>query len=371
VLDRGAGVVRRTPPAGHPADRAHTLRVATAHDGKWEVTALTVDGAEAPLPAGDAPVVLDPFEDTWALVRPDQQTLEALPALLPGTDDARLRAGIWNNVRSGFHNAAVAPDAVVDLWVAGLPTEDCDDALQYTTPWLLTKVVPLTGDPAAALDRIHDAAMARAGSAAVGSTLQLAAFQLAASSARDSGLLRAWLAGDRLPDGIELDLDLRWRILVQLAGLGAVDRTELQAALDAEPTNRSRVEHSRAMASLPDAEAKAWAWARFTGEVDVPNYELEAAGLGMWRPGQEELTTPYVARYFAELPGTVEVRSGWVLADAAEAFFPTTALQESTAEQARALIADQDLDPALRRRVVDLADELGRRLAIQRAYPTP
>jgi aminopeptidase N len=371
VLDRDAGVVRRTPPAGHPADRAHTLRVATAHDGKWEVTALTVDGAEAPLPAGDAPVVLDPFEDTWALVRPDQQTLEALPALLPGTDDARLRAGIWNNVRSGFHNAAVAPDAVVDLWVAGLPTEDCDDALQYTTPWLLTKVVPLTGDPAAALDRIHDAAMARAGSAAVGSTLQLAAFQLAASSARDSGLLRAWLAGDRLPDGIELDLDLRWRILVQLAGLGAVDRTELQAALDAEPTNRSRVEHSRAMASLPDAEAKAWAWARFTGEVDVPNYELEAAGLGMWRPGQEELTTPYVARYFAELPGTVEVRSGWVLADAAEAFFPTTALQESTAEQARALIADQDLDPALRRRVVDLADELGRRLAIQRAYPTP
>ena len=79
--------------------------------------------------------------------------------------------------------------------------------------------------------------------------------------------------------------------------------TSSQAALDAEPTARSRVEHTRAMASLPDAEAKAWAWQRFTGEVDVPNYELEAAGLGMWRGGQEHLTDAYVDRYFAELPG--------------------------------------------------------------------
>ena len=99
----------------------------------------------------------------------------------------------------------------------------------------------------------------------------------------DPGLLRAWLAAATCPPGIELDLDLRWRVLVRLATLGAIDRAELRRALDAEPTARSRVEHTRAMASLPDAEAKAWAWQRFTGEVDVPNYELEAAGLGMWR----------------------------------------------------------------------------------------
>ena len=31
------------------------------------------------------------------------------------------------------------------------------------------------------------------------------------------------------------------------------------------------------MASLPDEEAKAWAWQRFTGDEPVPNYELEAS----------------------------------------------------------------------------------------------
>ena len=81
-----------------------------------------------------------------------------------------------------------------------------------------------------------------------------------------------------------------------------MDAASLQTHLDAEPTGRSRVEHSRAMASLPDADAKAWAWQRFTGEVAAPNYELEAAGLAMWRTGQEHLTAPYVDRYFDELP---------------------------------------------------------------------
>ncbi|NYD41932.1 aminopeptidase N [Nocardioides panaciterrulae] len=373
TLDRAAGVVRRTPPADHPADRSHTLRVATARPqgGEWEVDTLSLAAAETPVAVvgGDA-VVLDPFEDTWAVAQPDPTTVAALTALLPTTADPALRAGIWNNVRSGFHNAAVAPAAVVELLVAGLPSEDTDDAIFYTLPWTLREVVPMTTDPAAAMDRLHAVLVEKATGAAAGSTLQLAAFQSAVSTATDAGQLRSWLAGRVLPEGLEVDLDLRWRMLVQLATLGETDREELQRALEAEPTARSRVEHSRAMASLPDAEAKAWAWARFTGEVDVPNYELEAAGLGMWRAGQEHLTAPYVERYFAEVPATVEVRSGWNLADGADSFFPVTAVDEQTVALARALLADAEVDASIRRRVVDATDDLEHRLAVRRAFPT-
>jgi aminopeptidase N len=370
VLDRAAGVVRRTPPADHPAERAHAFRVASAAPGgAWEVAPLTVADEETAFDAAPgAAVLLDPFEDTFALVQPDPTTVEALKALLPATDDTLLRAGIWNNVRSAFHNAAVAPADVLDLLEAGLPVEDSDDAVFYTLPWVLAKVVPLSADPPAALRRVHAAARAKVESAEAGSTLQLAALQAAISSATDAGQLRTWLAGRVLPDGIGLDVDLRWRMLVQLAVLGETDREELGAALADEPTARSRVEHARATASLPDAEAKAWAWQRFTGEVDVPNYELEATGEGMWRHGQEHLTAPYVARYFDELPGTVATRSGWLLADAAESFFPITALAEETRSRARGLLDDGELDLSLQRRLVDLTDELERRLAVRRAF---
>ncbi|MCP6167387.1 hypothetical protein NL404_27560, partial [Klebsiella pneumoniae] len=83
----------------------------------------------------------------------------------------------------------------------------------------------------------------------------------------DPALLRGWLLGRDLPDGLEPDLELRWRIWVRLAVLGETDREELDAALAAEPTAVSRVEHTRAVASMPTVEAKEFALERFTGAV--------------------------------------------------------------------------------------------------------
>jgi aminopeptidase N len=368
-LDRAAGVLRRTSPTDHPAERPHAFRVATAEPGgDWQTARVTVEAAETAYDAGSRAVVLDPFEDTWALVRPDPQTVSALPELLPRTGDPLLRAGIWNGVRSAFHTARIAPAAVLDLLEAGLPVEDSDDALFHTVPWAISKVAPLSADPAGSLARVHATTLAKAGDAPPGSTLQLAAFQGAASSAADAALLRAWLDGDRLPDGVEVDLDLRWRILVRLATLGATDRTELDAHLEREPTARSRVEHTAALASLPDAEAKAFAWQRFSGEAGVSNYELQAAGEAMWRTGQEDVTAPYVERYFEELPRATERFSGWVLAGVAQAYFPITSLTDATLARARALVRAEGLDPSLRRRVVDMTDELERRMAVLWEY---
>ncbi len=371
VLDRGAARVLRTPPADHPADRAHTLRAATRSPGDagWQVGELVVDAAQTAYdaPAGAA-VLLDPFEDTWAVTEPDEVTTALLPQLVATTGDPMLRAGMWNSVRSAYHHARVSPDAVLDLLEPWLATEDQDAGLQYTLGWVLAKVVPLAGDPEAAAARVHTASLAAARAAEAGSTLQLAAYQAAVSSCASTDLLEGWLMGRDLPAGVELDLALRWRVLVRLAVLGAVDRADLDAHLEAEPTAVSRVEHTRAVASMPTAEAKAWAWERFTGATPAPNYELEAAGEGMWRAGQEELLAPYVERYFEELPGTAEVHSGWVLADVAEAFFPLTALEDATLDRARALVEHPGLDPSLRRRVVDTTDELAHRLAVRRAF---
>ncbi len=65
----------------------------------------------------------------------------------------------------------------------------------------------------------------------------------------------------------------------------------------------------------------------------------------------------------------MNARSGWNLADAAEAFYPTTALDDATVARSRALIARDGLDSSIQRRVIDLTDDLERRLAVRRAYP--
>jgi aminopeptidase N len=268
---------------------------------------------------------------------------------------------------------------VLTLATAAIPDEPSDDPLAFNgwagapskmllMEWLIAKVAPLSADPLHSLAALHDACVARVTTAEPGSTLQLAAFQGAVSSATDPERVRAWLGGGA-PAGIELDLNLRWRILVQLAAMGAIDRTELDRHLADEPTATSRVDHARAVASMPTADAKAWAWDRFVGVEDVPNYELQATGQGMWRPGQEHLTDGYAKRFFDDLPATTEHRSGWVLAEAACWFFPLTALDRETVDRATELAGDASLDLPLRRQMAIMADEMRRRLAVRDVSP--
>src|SRR5690606_29635471 len=143
-----------------------------------------------------------------------------------------------NNVRSGFHNARVAPEVAVALAAAMVPEEPVDFVFRYLVPWLTGKVVPLATDPAAARATLHAAFRQRAKSAPPGSTLQLGAFQGACSTG-PADLLEQWLAGRDLPAGVRVDLALRWRMLRRLAALGAVDVARLDAELAVEPSTEA------------------------------------------------------------------------------------------------------------------------------------
>ncbi|WP_300682744.1 aminopeptidase N [Nocardioides sp.] len=366
-FERGSGDVLRSAPAEHPADRSHTFQIAASDDGAhWYLHDVAVSGERTESSVGDGKlVILDPYDDTWAVTVPDATTAEALVTALPRTRDAGLRAGIWNTLRNGFHNALVDPATVIDIAVTSLPLEDAEDGPRRVRAWLLGKVVPLA--PAGSMERLAHAASAALAAQESGSELQLSAFRMLLSTTDSPDLLRRFL--EAAPGGIDLDRSLRWRILGRLAELGAASREELQQAFGDDPSGDAKVSLTAALCSLPDEAAKAWAWSVFTGETDVPNYEIEAAGQGLWRGDVPEITGPYVARYFDELPATASVRSGWVLADAAGAFFPAGSLEQSTLERAEAVLADDSLAAPLRRRLSDSTDGLRRQLAVRRAFP--
>ncbi|WP_435769885.1 aminopeptidase N [Nocardioides sp. SYSU DS0651] len=361
AVDRAAGVVRRTSPPAHPADRRHQLEVAV-HDGAgWQLRPFVAEGPETPLEVGDRPVLLDARETTWAVSPPDAVTMAALPALAPAIEDPQLRATMWNSVRLGLFTGDLSPAQVADLLATAPPVEDTADGVRNLLPWVLETVLPLA--PAGTLERFHAAVAAATDAAEAGSELQLSAFRATVLSASDATRLERWAAGEGLPDGIAADLDLRWKARRRLAELGATDRAALDAALAAEPTGAATVAHARSVASLPTTEAKEFAWARATGAVSVANYEIEAAGAGMWRPDQRELTAPFAAAYFSELGDLLAAHQGWVQGVVVEAFFPITHLDDATAAAAHAAL-EQDLPPAVRRRLADRVDELERRRAV-------
>ena len=364
-LDREAGELVRTPPEAHPAERVHSFDLAL-HDGSWRRTPVRLAGERTPVDVAAAAVVPDPAEQTWARFDLDETTRAALPGLVGGIDDPLMRASLWNTIRGNVHNAVLPLDEALTLVEAALPVEEDETGVQQLGLFGTRRLIGWALDPAAAASRVHAAAIAGLQQAPPAGGRQLGLFQAAVATSDSAERLRAWLSSASLPDGLELDRDLRWRVLIRLATLGAVDVDELQAELDRNPDAESTVDHAQARASLPTEEAKAWAWRRFLGEESVPNYELEATGNGFWRRGQEAVTAPYVERYFAEVPGIAEVHQGWVLPDVAEVFFPFTAF-EAAVDPCRRTIGMEGLDPSLARRLTECLDILERSVAARRA----
>ena len=367
----GGAAVRRLGPreSGDPGDdvvREHTVAVAVADEHGWTTSTVEVAAGLTPLPhvAAGAAVVLDAAEDTWAASCADAATVAGLREVLPRTTDPVLRTAAWNNVRSGFHAALLDPVDVVDLVVAAPYLADLGDTGTRGDAWTTGTLLPLA--PAGSTARVHAAVLATLDGA--GGDDLLRAVRGAVRTAEDPELLRRWLSPGELPAGVDLDTDLRWRLLGRLAEIGASDRDELDRVLEHGPSTTATIAHTAAVASLPDADAKAWAWRRFTAEADVPTHEVEAAGHGLWRPGQQALTAPYVARYVADLPGTATRRSGWLLALSAGAFFPRTHLDDASAVALRGLLEHPDLPPPVRRAVVDSLDGLDRQRAVARAF---
>ncbi|WP_370289179.1 aminopeptidase N [Nocardioides sp.] len=361
-LDRVDGVVRRRSPAAHPAQRRHEIVVATHRDGRWERSPLVVDDTTTAFAAGDSAVLLDATESTWALTPPDALTMALLPRLAGAMDDPQLVATMWNSVRLALFDAAVRPAQVADLLVAAPPVADTADGVRSLLPWAIEVALPLCPD--GTTERFHAALRAAADHAPAGSEVRLAAFRAVVLTATEVEELERWAAGGGLPDGIEADVDLRWKARRRLAEIGGTDRAALDAALADAPSGTATVAHARAVASLPTTEAKEFAWARALGEVRVPNYELAAAGAGMWRPDQLALTAPYAEAYVQRFSDLVEAHRGWVQATAVEAFFPITHVDAATLGATRHLLT-ADLAGAVRRPLADRVDELARRLAVR------
>ena len=251
-----------------------------------------------------------------------------------------------------------------------MPREDRDSGVAALGTFAIQRLCGrLLPDPESGLSRVHAAAMTRMETTAPGSAVQLAAMRAAVASCADHEVLRAWLSGSAAPEGVEVDLDLRWKILLRLATLGKIEREELRDWVERERTAQSELGLVQCLTCLPDDEAKAYGWGYFSGETAASNHGLEAAGLGFWRRGQERLTDPYLHRYFAEVSDTVQVRSGWNLALGAQRFFPSESLLDSTVSAATATLSQPGLDASLRRVLEDETDDLAQGVRARKRFP--
>ncbi|GIF72216.1 aminopeptidase N [Asanoa siamensis] len=330
---------------------------------------VDVDGARTEVaglrgePAADL-LLLNDGDLTFAKVRLDPTSAAAVPTVLPTLRDSLSRAVLWTSTVDAVRDAERPVGDLVDLLVAALPAETevivVVDALLQGRSLIDRYLAP--GERAAALARVAAVCETLVGNAAAGASRRLAAMRALVDTTVDAPRLLGWLDGSGVPDGLQVDTDLRWRVVHRLAVLGAIDADRIEAELAGDRSAAGTEWAARARAARPDPAAKAAAWHAVINDDALSNRLLEANGRGLFQPEQIELTAPYVARYFREMPGAARRRNPYAAERLADLAFPRYHVSAETRDLAAAMLASDDLTPGLRRIVIDNDDDL--RLAL-------
>ncbi len=368
---------------GHDTIRSHRVAVGLYRLGEAGLVRdrrveLDVVGERTEVPelVGErAPdlLLLNDDDLTYAKVRLDQRSIATLAAHLSRIVDPLARnlcwAATWDMVRDG----ELATRRYVDLVLAHAPAET-DDATLARLLGQADTAVDVYGDPAnRAAARAALAAAAREGlaAAAPGTDRQLIwarHFQSVADSADDLGYARALLDGTKDLIGLAVDTDLRWQIVMTLAAAGADDNGALiESELERDPTDIGERRAASARASRPSAEAKAAAWARLVDDADLPLATLRAVAGGFGVIGQDELLSPYVEPYFANVSRFWEDRTRDEALSLIRGLYPGSLIGQPVVDATDAVLGDEALPGPVRRILLECKDGVARALRARAA----
>ena len=348
-------------PATRPTAPTRCGSPPRSPDGKWELATLTVDAA------GDA---VRRGRRHRRRARPLRGHLGAGPArrhhrvraedaAAATTDDTRCARGSGTTCAARSTTRPSTRPTCSTCSRPGSRSRTATTPSFYTMPWAVAKVVPLAADPVAALRRIHDAAALREGRRRHRRLHRSSSPRSRPRSARPpTPASSAVLA--RRPGAARRD---RARPRPALADPGAARR----ARRDRPRRSSGRGARRRAHRPLPGrALAGDGLAARRRGQGlgvgsasparwTCPTTSSRPPAWACGAPARSTSPTPYVEPLLRRrCPRTVDVRSGWVLADAAAGLLPDhLARPRRRWPRARALI-DLDgldrLDPAPGRR---------------------
>ncbi|HEX2355110.1 MAG TPA: aminopeptidase N [Micromonosporaceae bacterium] len=375
---RSAAVVQ-SAPEGYPTLRPHRLGIGRYDVANGVATArppieVDVAGEHTYVPA----LVGEPVADllllndrdlTFAKVRLDDASRAGVPAVLPVLADPLARALVWGAVIDAVRDAQLPAADLVALVGSALPAETSPIVVENvlaTARDLADRYLP-PADRADGLARLAEACAGLLATTVPDDPRRIPAARALVRNTVDVELLRGWLAGAGVPAGVPADDELRWRTVYRLVALGAAGPAEIDQQLAADRSATGEQWATRCRAATPDPAVKEAAWRALIEDTSISNRLVEATAEGFWHPEQAALTGAYVERYFADMPDMAARRTPWVTERAAESAYPRFAVAPATRAAAADLLGRADLDPGLRRAVVDADDELGRALAARAA----
>jgi aminopeptidase N len=386
VDEAGDGTISRfsiiqTAPADYPTIRPHRLgvgfydlqgdRLVRVHHVELDVDGDRTDVAELVGHRRPDLILLNDEDLAYAKIRLDERSLETAVAHLAKIEDPLARSLVWGAAWDQTRDAESSASAYIDLVLGNIGSETESTTVRTTLAQLQLAANAYVAPELRTQSRVKvaDGLWALAQAAETGSDSQLqftTAFASAAATAEQVETVRALRAGDIALDGLEIDADLSWSLLVSLAAGGVVTAADIDEALAGDNTAKGGEFAAQAKAALPGAEAKQTAWRSLVENTDLPNTVVRSAAAGFVHPATVSDLEPFVSAYFDMLLPIWNDRSYQIASYLIVGLYPAplanTALRDATGAW---LVAHTEAPAALRRLVAENLAGVERALAAQ------
>jgi len=373
--------VLQTAIAEYPTIRPHRLAIGFySFDGdalvRTKRVELDVDGERtevSELVGEKRPdlVLLNDDDLAYAKVRLDDASLAVAAESLAAVTSPLARAILWGSAWDSTRDAETRGRDFVRLVLANVATETESTTLRtalnqlvltstnFIAPDARTEVIEVAADELWSLAQAADA-----GSDAQFQFVRF--FAALASTDEQLATVASLRNGETALDGLEIDTDLRWELLIALVAGAKAGQTEIDAALAEDNTASGAQSAAHAAAAIPTAEGKNAAWSSLVDTDEAPNAIVRATALGFQRAHDTALLEPFVGRYFDSLVTIWETRSYGIASSLINGLYPAALANLELRDATRAwLDANTDQPPALRRLVVENLAGVDRAIAAQ------
>ncbi|HZW41560.1 MAG TPA: aminopeptidase N [Agromyces sp.] len=372
--------VLQSAPADYPTIRPHRLAIGfyNQRDGKLvreHRVELDVDGertdvAELAGLARPDLVLLNDDDLAYAKIRLDEASHGVALANLSDIEDPLARALVWSSVWDATRDAETRASDYLALVVGNIASETESTTLRIVLANAVLSASAYTAPERRAEARraLADDLWRLAQEAEAGSDAQfqfVMNFAAIAEAGSHVDELAALYDGSLELDGLEIDADLGWELLIALVAAGRAGDAEIDERLASDNTATGQQSAAHARAAIQTLEGKERAWASLIDVDTATNTIVRETAEGFLRVTDPALLEAFVERYFAMLEDVWEARSYAIAEKLVDGLYPSPLANRALADASRAWLDSHPDVPALRRLIVERLAGIDRALAAQ------
>ena len=385
--------VAQEVPEEWPTQRPHRLGIGGYHlheegsgqgrlERAWYVE-TDIDGEHTDVPEVTGKPMPDLLlvndEDlAYAKIRLDAASLDTATRALSGFSDPLPRSMVYAAAWDMCRDAEMPARQFVDLVLGNIASETESTVVLMLLRQLSTTLA-LYVHPDAATATSQEAAarlweLAQQAEAGSDNQFQFVkAFASLAETNTHLDAIQALLDGTVTLEGLTIDADLSWDLLISLVTGGRADESAIDAQLEQDSTASGQRRAAHARAALPTPEAKRVAWDILVNAAegeDLPNALQFEATAGFMHSHDLALLADFVDEYFDALRRIYDTKTNEMATTLIQGLYPAVHAGRIADLQDRAdawLAANDDAHDALKRLVIEGRDGVRRALACQEA----